>query len=102
MKSWIALFICLHHDVTLRKTSKTWPNEYVLYPYFLILFTGFSYVIKENDALTVVINFIIFVLKNVIKLAKGWLNNIFQDSFNIFLFQQLTHDRSYMSYSTDL
>ena len=37
------------------------------------------------------------VLKNVIKLAKGSLNNIFQDSFNIILSQQLTHDRSYVS-----
>ena len=35
--------------------------------------------------------------KNVIKLAKGSLNNIFQDSFNKFLSQQLTHDRSYIS-----
>ena len=37
------------------------------------------------------------VLKNVIKLAKGSPNNIFQDSFNIVLSQQLTHDRSYIS-----
>ena len=28
---------------------------------------------------------------------KGSLNNIFQDSFNKILSQQLTHDRSYMS-----
>ena len=38
--------------------------------------------------------------KNVIKLAKGSLNNIFQDSFNIILSQQLTHDRSYISSNT--
>ena len=31
------------------------------------------------------------------KLAKGSLNNIFQDSFNKILSQQLTHDRSYIS-----
>ena len=36
-------------------------------------------------------------MKNVIKLAKGSLNNIFQDSSNIILSQQLTHDRSYIS-----
>ena len=36
-------------------------------------------------------------MKNVIKLAKGSLNNIYQDSFNKILSQQLTHDRSYMS-----
>ena len=41
--------------------------------------------------------FIKLVLKNVIKLAKGSLNNIFQDSFNKISSQQLTHDRSYMS-----
>ena len=34
-------------------------------------------------------------LKNV-KLAKGSLNNILQDLFNIILSQQLTHDRSYV------
>ena len=33
-------------------------------------------------------------MKNVIKLAK--LNNIFQNSFNKILSQQLNHDRSYM------
>ena len=38
-----------------------------------------------------------FVFKNVINLAKGSLNNIFQDSFNIILSQLLTHDRSYIS-----
>ena len=40
------------------------------------------------------------VLKNVIKLAKGLLNKIFQDSFNKILSQhsqQLTHNRSYIS-----
>ena len=37
-------------------------------------------------------------MKNVdIKLDKGSLNNIFQDSFNKILSQQLTHDRSYIS-----
>ena len=35
--------------------------------------------------------------KNVIMLAKGTLNNIFQDTFNKSLSQQLTHDRCYMS-----
>ena len=35
-------------------------------------------------------------MKNVIKLAKGSLNNIFQDSFNRILSQQLTHDKSYI------
>ena len=43
--------------------------------------------------------FIKLVLKNVIKLAKDSLNNIFKDCFNKILSQQLTHDRSYMSYS---
>ena len=42
-------------------------------------------------------DFIKLVLKNVIKLAKGSLKNIFQDSFNIISSQQLTHDRSYIS-----
>ena len=37
------------------------------------------------------------VLKSFIKLAKGSLNNIFQDLFYKILSQQLTHDRSYMS-----
>ena len=40
------------------------------------------------------------VLKNVNKLAKGPLTNIFQDSLNKILSQQLTHDRSYMSAPT--
>ena len=43
-------------------------------------------------------NYIKLVLKNVIKLAKGSLNKNFQDSFNIILSQQLTRDRSYISY----
>ena len=34
--------------------------------------------------------------ENVIKLAKGSLNNISQDSFNKILFEQLTHERSYV------
>ena len=42
-----------------------------------------------------------FVLKNVIDLAKGSLNNIFQDSFNIILSQQLTHNRSDISFQFD-
>ena len=37
--------------------------------------------------------------KNVIKLAKGSFNNIFQDSFNKTLSEQLTHDRSYISHN---
>ena len=37
------------------------------------------------------------VLKNVIKLAEGSLNNIFQDSFNKILSEHLIHDRSYIS-----
>ena len=40
--------------------------------------------------------FIKLALKNVIKLAKGSLDNNFQDSFNKILSQQLTPDRSYM------
>ena len=35
-------------------------------------------------------------MKNGFKLAKGSLNNIFQDSLNKSLSQQLSHDRSYM------
>ena len=73
------------------------PNEYALDPYFSKYFAGFSCVIKRHS-LTVVINFIKLVLKNVIKLAKGSLNNIFQDSFNKILFQQLSHERSYISF----
>ena len=42
-------------------------------------------------------NYTKLVLKKVIKLAKGSLNNIFQDSFNIIVSQQLTHDISYIS-----
>ena len=45
-------------------------------------------------------DFIKLVLKNVIVLAKGSHNNIFQDSFNEILSQQLTHDRSYPIYIT--
>ena len=41
--------------------------------------------------------FIKLVLKNVIKLDKSSLNNIFQHLFNKILIQQLTHDRSYLS-----
>ena len=37
------------------------------------------------------------MLENVIKLAKGSLNSIFQDSFNKISSQQLTHDSSYIS-----
>ena len=47
--------------------------------------------------MTVNIRFIKLVLKKVIKLSKGSVNNIFQDSFNKILSQQLTHDRSYIS-----
>ena len=35
-------------------------------------------------------------LKNLIKLAKGSLDNIFQDSFNEIVSQQLTQNRSYI------
>ena len=51
---------------------------------------------KNLTFLTVRINYIKLVLKNVIKLAKGSLN-IFQDLSNIILSQQFTHDRSYIS-----
>ena len=40
--------------------------------------------------------FIKLVLKNVIKLAKGLVNNILHDLFNKILSRQLTHDRSYI------
>ena len=43
--------------------------------------------------------FIKLVLKNVIKLSKRLLNHFFQDSFNRILSQQLTPDRSYISYT---
>ena len=39
--------------------------------------------------------FIKLVLLNIIKHAKGSLDNIFQDSFNKTLSQQLTHVKSY-------
>ena len=39
------------------------------------------------------------VLKNVVKLFKGSLNNSFQEAFNKILFQQLTHDRSCITHS---
>ena len=35
-------------------------------------------------------------------LTKGLLNNIFQDSFNKPLSQQLTHDRSYIYISDEI
>ena len=35
-------------------------------------------------------------------LAKGSLNNIFQDSFNKILSQQLTHDRSYIYHTLEI
>ena len=38
-------------------------------------------------------NYLIF---KILLIAKGSLNNIFQDSFNKILSQQLTHDRSYI------
>ena len=41
--------------------------------------------------------FIKLALKDIIKFTKGSRNNIFQDSFNKILYQQLTHDRSYIS-----
>ena len=37
MMPQIAWNVCLHHDVIQRKNSKTWPNEYVLHPYFFNL-----------------------------------------------------------------
>ena len=40
--------------------------------------------------------------KNIIKLAKGLINDIFQDLFNKILFQQLTHDRFYISGMTNV
>ena len=52
---------------------------------------------KESGVRSLLIsNFIKLVLKNVIKLAKSSLKNIFQDSFHEILSQQLTHDRSYI------
>ena len=36
------------------------------------------------------------ILNSSWKMLLGSLNNIFQDSFNIILSQQLTHDRSYI------
>ena len=42
--------------------------------------------------------YIKLVQKNIIKLAKSWLFNICQDSFDKILSQQLTPDRSYMGY----
>ena len=51
---------------------------------------------KKNPAFVDFYNKILFVLKNVIKLAKGSLNNNFQDSFNKISSQQLTHDKSNM------
>ena len=44
----------------------------------------------------VIIFFIKLILKSIVNLAKGSLNNTFQDSFDKILSQQLTHDRSYI------
>ena len=41
-------------------------------------------------------------MKNVIKLVKSSHNNIFIDSFNKILSQQLTHDRSYILHITTI
>ena len=49
--------------------------------------------------LTVEINFIKRVLKNVIKPAFGELNNIFQDQFNKNLSLQLTNNRYSLSHN---
>ena len=58
MMSYIALYVSLHYDVILGKNSKTWPNEYVFDPYYLIKLTGFSYMIKRiRHLLTVEIKF---------------------------------------------
>ena len=53
---------------------------------------------QEFTARYIIKKFIKLVLKNVIKLIHGLLNNIFQDSFNTILSQQLTHDRSYITH----
>ena len=49
------------------------------------------YVIKKKKK-----KIIKLVLKNVMKLAKSSLDNIFRDSFNKILSQQLIHDRFYL------
>ena len=57
---------------------------------------------QEFTARSIIKKNIKLVLKNIIKLAKGLHNNIFQDSFDKILFQQLTHDRSYISHSVQI
>ena len=44
-------------------------------------------------------NYIKRVLENVIKRAFGEINNIFQDSFNIFLSQKSTNVRFFLSHN---
>ena len=84
MTSLITIYVCLHHDVILRKKSKTWPNEYVLDLYFFNLIRWIQSCDKKNLAYVDCLdkNLIKPVLKNVIKFAIGLLINIFQDSFS--------------------
>ena len=89
--------------VFLRKNSKTWLTYIFKWVYFVPLFFNTIRLIQLCDKKNLTFvdcwdkNYIKLVLKNVIKRASGELNNIFQDSFNIILSQQLTHDRSYIS-----
>ena len=82
----------------LKHGRPTWPNEYVLDPYFSIQCAGFSYVIKQMlHSLTLVIKFYqTRPEKMLLSLPKARLITLFQDSFNKILSQQLTHDRSYI------
>ena len=65
--------------------------------FFSIHFTRFSYMINWIwHSLTVEIKFYRTRPENfyqALKFSKGFFNNIFQDSFNKILSQQLTHDR---------
>ena len=82
----MALYICLHHDIILRKNSKTWQNECVLDPYFFNSICWIQFCDKKNLTFVDCRDRIILNLswKNIIKLAKGLPNNIFQDLFNSF------------------
>ena len=96
MMSWVkALYLCIP-----TQNSKTWLTYIAKWVCFGPLFFNLSRLIQLCDKknLTFVDCWDKMILnsswKNVIKRAF----NIFQDSFNKILSQQLTHDRSYISH----
>ena len=80
-----------------KPTWPTWLNEYILDSFFRFNLVDLQ-CNKKNLTFVDCCDkiFIKLILKNVIKLAKGSPNNIFQNSFYKISSQQLTHDRPYM------